>query len=242
MDTSFTTSTTYFLQEGKENLEETLAITFRAAKEHKIGKVVIFTAKGEGIRIATEKFSTNPDYQNIKLVAVTFPQGKGFTNQERQPIDIDITDENKKLFAEWSIPIIRAHLPFDPIAAHFKNRGVLGQDLSLVGDALEMFCGSMSLCVQAVLVACDARAVDIGEPVIAATSDTAILVQATCTRKMLSELVIREILCKPAILNIGREERVDNLMEAPPITNKQEPEALPEGNTIPEKALPADEK
>ena len=64
----------------------------------------------------------------------------------------------------------------------------------------------MSLCVQAVVLACDAGAVGLGEHVIAMTSDTAILVQAAPTTRMLRELVIREILCKPAILSIGRNE------------------------------------
>jgi hypothetical protein len=32
---------------------------------------------------------------------------------------------------------------------------------------------------------------------------------------MLSELIVREILCKPAILSIGRAERVDNVLDEP---------------------------
>jgi hypothetical protein len=84
---------------------------------------------------------------------------------------------------------------------------VLAQDLSLIESALNIFGGSMSLCVQAVVLACDAGTVNLGEHVIAMTSDTAILVQASTTRRMLRELIIREILCKPAILSIGRNER-----------------------------------
>jgi uncharacterized protein len=239
MDRNFTTSTTYFLQEGRENLDETLAIAFRAAKQHNIRKVVIFTAEGEGVRIAVENYLPLPEYQYIALVAVTFPQGKGFTNAGKEPIDVDISSENQKLFAARGIPLVRGHLPFDPIAPHFKNRGVLGQDLSLIGDALDMFCGSMSLCVQAVLLACDAREVDIGEHVIAMTSDTSILAQATCTRKMLSEFVIREILCKPAILNIGRKERVEHFLEAS--TGAVSSEALVEKNPSPESSSPKEE-
>jgi len=65
----------------------------------------------------------------------------------------------------------------------------------------------MSLCVQAVTLACDAGYLEQGEHVISMTSDTAILAMATVTRKMLSELVVREILCKPVILTIGRKEQ-----------------------------------
>jgi hypothetical protein len=45
----------------------------------------------------------------------------------------------------------------------------LAQDLSIVGNALNIFCGSISLCVQAVLMACDAGEVEIGEHVVVMT-------------------------------------------------------------------------
>jgi hypothetical protein len=131
---------------------------------------------------------------------------------------------------ERNIPLVRAHLPFDPIAPPFADRGVLAQDLSLVESALNIFGGSMSLCVQAVVLACDAGAISSGEHVIAMTSDTAILVQASSTARMLRELVIREILCKPAILSIGRKESQ--------IEGKISHKVLGAGDTEPLKSLP----
>jgi hypothetical protein len=70
----------------------------------------------------------------------------------------------------------------------------------------------MSLCVQAIVLACDSGEVNIGEHVISMTSDTAILAQATSTRRMLGGLVIREILCKPVILTIGRKEEFPKVL------------------------------
>jgi hypothetical protein len=64
---------------------------------------------------------------------------------------------------------------------------------------VEYLWGSMSLCVQAVLMASDAGRVNRGEHVIALTSDTAILAQSAPTRYMLTEFAVREVLCKPAI-------------------------------------------
>lgn len=206
MPSSFTTAITYFLQEGRENLPECLKITFQAAKQQRIGKVIIFTAEGAGISLAIEQFCVQPEYQDIELIAVTFPQGKEFT-AEGNPLEVRIPDTVESEMRNRNIPIVRAHLPFDPIAPRFKDRGVLAQDLSLVGSALSVFGGSMSLCVQAVALACDAGVVKMGEHVIAMTSDTAILVQASTTRRMLRELIVREILCKPAILTIGKNER-----------------------------------
>ena len=48
----------------------------------------------------------------------------------------------------------------------------------------------------------------LGEHVVAITSDTAILVQSATTRRVLREMVVREVLCKPVILCIGRKETV----------------------------------
>lgn len=170
---------------------------------------MIFTARGEGVRIALEEFCSLDDFKHIGLVAVTFPVGKDFTNPDGTPLTIAIDPNNEDLFRKSGVPLIRAHMPFDPIAPLFHREGNLGQDLSLIGEALNMFGGSMSLCVQAILMACDAGVVGLGEHVIAMTSDTAILAQATCTRRMLGHLVIREVLCKPAVLSIGRKEVAD---------------------------------
>ncbi|OFV97022.1 MAG: hypothetical protein A3F68_03115 [Acidobacteria bacterium RIFCSPLOWO2_12_FULL_54_10] len=221
MRNRFTTPITYFLQEGKENLNATLAIAFRAARLHGIGKIVIFTAMGEGVRLAIEKFLTQPDYENIKIVAVTFPQGKKFTDANKVPIKVEIPAKDVALFRDRGISIVSAHLPFDTIASSFKQRGVLAQDLGLVGDALQMFGGSMSLCVQAITLACDAGAVELAEHVISLTSDTAILAQATNTSRMLEELTIREILCKPAVMSIRRKESAENIISEMPVARRK---------------------
>lgn len=205
MQQQFIAAITYFLQEGRENLPECLKIAFQAAKLQNIEKIVIFTAQGSGVLLALNNFCSLPEYNKIKLVAVTFPQGKRFT-AEGKPVAVKISDEAERAMEEHNVPTVRAHLPFDPIAPPFKDRGVLAQDLSLVESALNIFGGSMSLCVQAVTLACDAGVIGIEEHVIAMTSDTAILVQAAPTTRMLRDLVIREILCKPAILSIGRKE------------------------------------
>ena|ERR1700678_1418401 len=212
MNKQFTTGITYFLQEGRENLSECLRSAFSAAKNHNIQRIVIFTAQGLGVTMALDEFCSQPDFSHIKLVAVTFPVGQPFTDAEGQPLSIDISPELRERFRKQSIPIIRARMPFDPIAPPHLHRGVLGQDLSLVESALNIFGGSMSLCIQATLIACDAGEVEWGEHVIALTSDTAILAQAAPTRHMLTALAVREILCKPAVYTIGRNEQAKNII------------------------------
>jgi len=162
-------------------------------------------ARGEGVQLALDTFCSQDEYKHIRIVAVTFPQGKEFTH-EGKPLEVRISGEAERSMNAHNVPVVRAHLPFDPIAPPFKDRGVLAQDLGLVESALNIFGGGMSLCVQAVMLACDAGAIGLGEHVVAMTADTAILVQAATTRRVLREMVVREILCKPAILSIGRKE------------------------------------
>jgi uncharacterized protein len=223
----FSAPTTYFLQEGRDNLRECLKSVFQTAKVQNITKLVIFTARGEGVRLALDEFCSLDEYKHVKLVAVTFPRGKKFTDASGNSISVTIDNDNVSFFRSKEVPIVRAHMPFDPIAPLYKQRGVLGQDLSLIGEALNMFGGGMVLCVQAIVMACDAGEVGLGEHVIALSSDTAILAQATSTTRMLEELVIREVLCKPVVFSVGRKETAERLPVQMELNVGVEPKALP---------------
>jgi len=214
MTKSFIAPTTYFLQEGRENLVDCLKVAFQASAQQGIHKIIIFTAYGEGVKLAIEDFCSRPEYANIRLVAVTFPAGKKFTDAARNPIDVRISEDVMSLMRSHGVPLVRAHLPFDSVEPGAALQTKVGRGFNLLGETLNMFCGSMSLCVQAVALACDAGHIDIGEHVVSLTSDTAILATAAVTRKMLSQLVIREILCKPAILTIGRNETTPMVLQA----------------------------
>jgi len=227
MNNSFTAPTTYFLQEGRENLPECLRIAFRAAVQQNVKKIVIFTAYGEGVKFAIENFCAQQEYAGIKIVAVTFPAGKTFTDQQHKPITVEIGNDVRALMQSHEIPLVKAHLPFDPIEPGAALRTKIGADFSLLSEALSMFCGSMSLCVQAIVLACDAGYVETGEHVISLTSDTAILAQAAVTRRMLSQLIVREILCKPAILTIGRKETRPRIESGKSQPHELEPKAKP---------------
>jgi hypothetical protein len=206
MPNSISSVIEYFFHEGKENVEECLRIAFEAAVLRDVRKLVIFTGVGEGPKIALEKFRSQEIYSQIEIIAVTFPCGQRFKAAEGSPIALEISSADRRLFRENNIPIVRAHLPFNPIAAHHKDHGVLGQDLSLIGNALSIFGGSMSLCVQAALMACDAGEVELGEHVIALTSDTAILVRTSPTERLLTDFIVREVLCKPMRLTVVKSE------------------------------------
>ena len=114
MANCFDYSTTYFWREGKSNLHDCLRISFEAAKRHGIGKIVIFTGVGEGVRAAVHDFLSQEDYADIRIVAVTFPHGHKH----------DIPDPDREWIASNNISLVRAHLPFDPIKAQYQGHGV----------------------------------------------------------------------------------------------------------------------
>jgi hypothetical protein len=225
MTNAFEYPTEYFLQEGKENLERCLQITFKAAAAHNIKKLVIFTSAGGGVVTALQEYCSQEQYSDIQLIAVTFPSQTKFSTNDSS--EFTIPPDVCELLTTKNVPIVRAHLPFDPIRPHYQGHGVLGQDFSLIGNALRIFCGSMSLCVQAVLMASDADYIALGEHVIAMTSDTSILVRAAGTSRFLTDLIVREILCKPVLLTIGKSEKAESTLEDSKAKAPTTPELLP---------------
>ena len=156
----------------------------------------------------------------MKVVAVTFPAGRIFKNESQETLDVRIDDETLRMMASKDVPLVRAHLPFDLMEPGPALSAKVGGSFNLLAEALNMFCGSMSLCVQAIALACDAGCVESLEHVVALTSDTAILAQSANTQQMLSRLIIREVICKPAVLTIGRKE--ERLLSASSEPEKRE--------------------
>jgi len=226
MPNSFSGTIEYFFHEGKENLEECLRIAFEVASARDVKTIVIFTGVGEGPRIAVEKYLSQPQFKEIQVIAVTFPYGQRFKDGARIEMSPEILD-----FLEANrVPVLKAHLPFHPIAANYRSHGILGQDLTLIGNALSIFGGSMSLCVQAALIASDAGFLELGEHAVCMTSDTAILVRTSPTQDFLTDFIVREILCKPMALTVVRHEQnlIAEVGPVPPeIEGKSTPALLP---------------
>jgi hypothetical protein len=223
-------SITYFAEEGRSNLSECLRLSFESASHHGLEKVVIFTGVGEGIQKAIDDYLSQPKYSQIGVVGVTFAQG--FEVKRKGEVCPHVFPQDRKEdFQQRGIPIVRAHLPFDAISTQYRHQGVLAQDLGIVGNALNIFCGSMSLCIQAVLVACDAGEIEIGEHVVVMTSDTSLIVRAAPTARLLTDLIVRQIICKPAFLTVAKAEKLDapaveSLEIASPESSKPEAKLL----------------
>jgi hypothetical protein len=77
-------------------------------------------------------------------------------------------------------------------------------------------------------MACDAGEVAMGEHAIAMSSDTCILVRSAPTDRLLTDFIVREIICKPLRLTIAKREKM--ITQPTQITiesNTDAPKSLP---------------
>jgi hypothetical protein len=206
----------YFGSEGRENLSSVVkaiklflnSAAGQGADPPK--KIVFLTREGEGPMLAHGHL--NP--LGVKIIAVTFPRHYSARQPDNSIVTPEIPAKIRRFFQAFEIPIVTNRLPFQNIeGAEAHNR-----EMSLITDTLALFGGSIPLAIQAVLQATDAGHVNVGEQVIAATGDCALLVTASTTRLFLRKdnfgLVVNEIICKPRTLTITRKTPSPQL--APP--------------------------
>jgi hypothetical protein len=196
----------YFEKEGRQNLPrviQTVKNAFRKREDIRACKIVVFTAAGEGPALAYNKLK---EYKPT-IIAVTFHPGFAVKRTNSEGIEVEspigFSDDLKRFFAGVGVPVLSSKLPFDG----FDGVDSIKQQMKLIKDVLSLLGGGLSLCVQAVLQACDMGAINIGEKVVVISGDWAALVTASTTAKFLSiddGLSINEILCKPRNLNISR--------------------------------------
>ena len=198
-------TTRYFDGEGRDFMEPCLRHTFKWCDEHGVGKVVIFTGTGEGPMFAARNLL--PDYESITAVAVTPPAGRLYvrdpTKAERELVRSGVPPRIQQFLQAFGVPVISANLPFK------RMEGDQASPWPQVERAYGVLGGGFSLCVQAVLVACDAGRVAVGERVAAATADTAIVAIASRTETFLSPtegLLVEHILCRPSRYTISKME------------------------------------
>jgi uncharacterized protein len=196
------TSILYFDKEGRENLPQVLRIvkrTLTKRPELRKLKLIIFTATGEGPALACAQLHEFAP----KIIAVTFPPNFSVTRGAETQFP-HVTERLRSFFNGVGVSVITARLPFDPISKADAHN----TEMQLVKEVLTIFAGGFSLCIQAVLSACDHGEVAVGEMVLSLTGDVAALVTASSSEKFLSKteaLVVNEILCKPRNLTISKK-------------------------------------
>ena len=225
----------YFEREGRENLRYVLRVlkkAFRKRQELRSLKLVIFTAMGEGPALAYNELGEF----DLRIIAVTFPVGFSFKQEGgEQRVFPRIPPKVKKFFDGVDIRVLQpATLPFDSI----EGLQAHNDQMQVIKDAITLFGGSFTLCVQAVLHACDAGEVEAGELVVAMTGDCAAIVTGSTTAKFLTAggLSINEILCKPRNLTIAKPKAVATVQPAQQVLDTSVGTAIIEGKVLPEKS------
>jgi hypothetical protein len=173
----------YFEKPGPANTDDALRLAAEEAQRRGIRTVVLASTRGDTARRAAARFAG----ADVKLIVV--PHQYGFTETQLFP---------PALVAELERQGHRVH--FGTMLFH-TDRLYGSGSAEAMAMVLRTICQGMKVCVEIILMACDAGLVARGEEVIAVAgtrrgADTAV-VAAASTSQQLQDLHIAEILCKP---------------------------------------------
>jgi hypothetical protein len=201
--------TIYVDSEGRPSMEACIRASFEFCRDHGIGKVVLFTSTGDGAMFAVDNFLTREDFSLIQMVAVTPPAGKPYRltpdDNKSALVSSGVQPARKDFLRDMGVPVISAHMPFK------VTTGASPPVWNESAEAFGVLGGGFSLCVQAVLMACDAGEVEMGERVVAASADTSIVAIASRTELFLAPhhgLLVEHIVCRPRRFNISKRHHV----------------------------------
>jgi uncharacterized protein len=173
----------YFEKPGKENTADVLQLIEERAKARGIKKVVMASTRGDTARRAVEAL------EGTGLHLVVIPWQYGFRDTQPFP---------RELVAEIQGKGHRVH--FGTMLFHteelYGNRAP-----QAMANLLRIFGQGIKVCVEIIMMACDAGCIEIDEKVIAvagsgAGADTAIVATASPSTR-LKGLRVHEIICKP---------------------------------------------
>jgi uncharacterized protein len=173
----------YFEKPGPTNTDETLQLAAEEAAARGITKVLLASTRGDTARRAAAMFAGT----DVTLVIV--PHQFGFTDEQYF---------SPELVSELEQQGHRVHFG----TMLFHTDGLYGSGAAeAMAMVLRTVCQGMKVCVEIVLMACDAGLVARGEEVMVVTgtrrgADTAVIAIAASSHQ-LHDLHITEILCKP---------------------------------------------
>lgn len=210
--------TTYFDVEGRASMEQCIQLAADWCVSKKIQTMVIFSGTGEGPHYAATKLLPQALYSGLRVVAVTPPYGRPFRIDPRDPQSPLVHSGIKKAMrddlAALQVDIVSAHMPFKE--RYDGNERT--SEWTRVAESFGVLGGGFALCIQAILVACDAGFVQHGERVVALTADTAIEALACRTESFLSPLeglLVGHVVCRPARYNISK--RIHETIKVPDV-------------------------
>ncbi len=223
--------TQYFTGEGRTHMRDCMHAAVETCHQLGIDRLVIFTGNGDGPHYVAREHLKLERYKNLRVVAVTPPAGRPYrsdiTNPESPMIRAGVPTPMRDELRGLGVPVVSAHLPFKEMYNGTERRS----EWTRVNESFGIFGGGVAYCIQAVLVACDAGELEHGARVVAATADTAIVIEYACrTESFLSPLegmLVGHIICRPAHYDISKRlhERNKPPVHAPAPRRLEAPEA-----------------
>jgi len=200
-------STRYFATEGRDNMKECIHRALQWCAREGIRTAVMFTSTGDGAHYAATELLLQEPFSGLHLVAVTPPFGKPLLAKpgvvDSPVIRAGIHPALRDELAALGVPVIAGHLPFNRMYDGEK----MSSEWSRVVAAFGILGGGFAFCIQAVLMACDAGEVEVGERVVAVGADTAVVVIASRSESFLSPtdgLLVEHIICRPERYTISK--------------------------------------
>lgn len=191
------TTIRYFPSEGRRHR----LATFRACKGRlragDVKKLIIFSLDGTSVFEALKTLGS----LKTKIIAASFPpELVPSLDDPAKQTQAGITGETYTRLQRRGVTIVQGTMPLREVLIP-DTRDV---KYEAIRRTLWLVSGGMELCVEAVLMACDAGHVDSGEIVMACAADTAIVARASRTPALLSAFEVQEVICKPRRLTVVR--------------------------------------
>lgn len=160
------------------------------ALEHNISDIVLATTKGDTALEAAEILG------NVKnVVAVT--HSTGFVEGDHQELNFDTREAIKAK----GIVVLTSVMPFHCWNDHYRRRSGAIMPSTIIADTLRLFGQGTKVCVEIMMMACDAGLLTQGKPVlsIAGTgrgADTVLLIKGDNSRRFFDFKIV-DVIAKP---------------------------------------------
>ena len=234
--------TSYFDGEGRDFMRQCIDHAVEWCVNAGLSKIVIFTGTGEGPHYAAKEILSQERYSHLRVTAVTPPFGRVYRANPADPasplVNAGINPAMRDELSALGVDVLAAHLPFKEI--HIGRERI--SEWTRVAEAYSVLGGGFALCIQSVLVACDAGAVESGERIVVTSADTAFVVIASRTESFLSPtdgLLVEHIICRPLRYNISKRSHfMAEHMWSPPTVHRSSTHTA---STVPEGSVPPSE-
>ncbi len=181
----------YHESSGDANTEATLLAAKERAAALGIREILVASTVGKTAVRALEIFN------GFRLIVVRHHTGF------QRPGSQEMTKQNEDILVTSGVPMVTAAHAFSGVERAMRiKRGTIGP-LELMADTLRLFGEGTKVCLEITVMAADAGAIQVDQPVIAIAgtgegADTALVVQPAHSNNFF-DLYVKEIIAKPSV-------------------------------------------